>query len=83
MKRKCIICDQNKGKRSCIQYDKALELDPQYEPAIVNKAMTETLAEGERLDNKVKTVEYYKSLIVNSIKNLSNKSKCFDLSPML
>ena len=60
MKKKCIICDQNKGKRSCIQFDKALELDPQYEPAIVNKAMTETLAEGERLDNKVKTVEYYK-----------------------
>jgi hypothetical protein len=24
MKRKCIICDQNKGKRSCIQYDKAM-----------------------------------------------------------
>ena len=24
MKKKCIICDQNKGKRSCIQYDKAM-----------------------------------------------------------
>ena len=41
-------------------FDKALELDPQYEPAMVNKAMTETLAEGEKMDNKVKTVEYYK-----------------------
>lgn len=24
MKRKCILCDQNKGKRSCIQFDKAM-----------------------------------------------------------
>jgi hypothetical protein len=27
---------------------------------MVNKAMTETLAEGEIMANKVKTVEYYK-----------------------
>ncbi len=56
------ICHAQLGHKSdaLAAFDKALELDPQYEPAIVNKAMTETLAEGERLDNKVKTVEYYK-----------------------
>jgi lipoprotein NlpI len=56
------ICLAQLGRKSdaLAAFDKALELDPQYEPAIVNKAMTETLAEGEKLDNKVKTVEYYK-----------------------
>jgi lipoprotein NlpI len=56
------ICHAQLGHKSdaLAAFDKALELDPQYEPAIVNKAMTETLAEGEKLDNKVKTVEYYK-----------------------
>jgi len=47
-------------------FDKALELDPQYEPAMVNKAMTETLAEGEKMDNKVKTVEYYKDFLMQN-----------------
>ena len=56
------ICHGQLGRKSdaLAAFDKALELDPQYEPAIVNKAMTETLAEGEKLDNKVKVVEYYK-----------------------
>jgi lipoprotein NlpI len=56
------ICHAQLGHKSdaLAAFDKALELDPQYEPAIVNKAMTETLAKGEKLDNKVKTVEYYK-----------------------
>lgn len=29
-------------------FDKALELDPKYEPGMVNKAMTEALVEGEK-----------------------------------
>lgn len=38
--------------------DMALELDPNYEPAIVNRAFAETLKEGEKFSpNKVETVE--------------------------
>jgi len=56
------ICHAQLGRKAeaLVSFDKALELDPQYEPAIVNKAMTETLAEGEKLGSKVKIVEYYK-----------------------
>ena len=56
------ICYAQLGRKidALAAFDKALELDPQYELAIVNKAMTETLAEGEKLDGRLKTVEYYK-----------------------
>jgi len=56
------ICQAQLGWKAdaLAAFDKALELDPQYELAIINKAMTESLAEGEKLDGEVKTVEYYK-----------------------
>jgi lipoprotein NlpI len=56
------ICYAQLGQKSnaLAAFDKALDLDPEYELAMVNRAMTETLAEGEKLEGKVKTVEYYK-----------------------
>jgi len=40
--------------------DKALEIDPQYEVAFVNRAFVERLADGERLDAKIQSVDYVK-----------------------
>ncbi len=41
-------------------FDKALEIDPNYELAILNKAATESLREGEVLDGGVGITNYYK-----------------------
>jgi lipoprotein NlpI len=41
--------------------DKALEIDPQYEPAIVNRAVIESLDEGEKLEQEgFMSIDYYK-----------------------
>lgn len=41
--------------------DKALEIDPKYEPAIVNKVMAERIQEGEKLNfAQFESIEYYK-----------------------
>lgn len=46
-------------------FDKALEIDPTYEPAIFNRRITESFKEGETLDNfKFESVEYYKERAV-------------------
>jgi tetratricopeptide (TPR) repeat protein len=46
--------------------DMALGLDPNYEPAIVNRAVVESLKEGEKFSpDKVETVEYYKEFSRN------------------
>ena len=44
------ICHAQLGQKSdaLAAFEKALELDPQYELAIVNKAMTQSLVEGEK-----------------------------------
>ena len=48
-----------KGKAlECL--DRALELDPEYEVAAVNRIAIEKLSEGERLDGKIDTVYYYR-----------------------
>ena len=56
------ICYANVGKirQALDAFDKALELDPYYEPALVNRKIVESLNEGECLGKKVKTIEYYK-----------------------
>ena len=41
--------------------DKALEIDPEYEPAIVNRAVIESLEKGEELEQeKFMSIDYYK-----------------------
>lgn len=42
-------------------FDKALEIDPKYEPAIANKVMVERIQEGEKLTfARFESIEYYK-----------------------
>lgn len=64
------ICYSQMGQRNlAIKYfDKALELDPDYELAVVNKAITERLEEGDKLNLEITSVEYYKNF---SLKNKS------------
>ena len=40
--------------------DKALELDPEYEIATVNRIGIEKMREGERLEGKIDSVDYYR-----------------------
>jgi len=40
-------------------FEKALEIDPKYEPAILNKAATEELQEGQCLSLDIKVTRYY------------------------
>lgn len=48
-----------KGKAlECL--DKALELDPDYEIAAVNRIAIEQLREGERLEGRIESVNYYR-----------------------
>lgn len=41
-------------------FDKALEIDPSYELAMVNKSIVESLEEGSMLSRKIESVDYYK-----------------------
>jgi tetratricopeptide (TPR) repeat protein len=45
-------------------FDKALELDPNYEPAKFNRMAVESLEEGEKLkvSDEMDSIEYYKDL---------------------
>ena len=57
------ICYAKLGrKREALEaLNRALEIDSDYEPALVNKALVEGLAVGEKLeDGEVKSIEYYK-----------------------
>jgi len=66
------ICYSNLGKNKlAIEFlDEAIELDPMYELALVNREIIEALDEGECLNShNIKTVDYYKdySIRENSI----------------
>jgi len=56
------ICYAHLGqkKEALEALDKALELDPSYEPAILNRAVISSLKEGEKPEAKFEAVDYYK-----------------------
>jgi len=57
------ICYGQLGRKqeALAAFDKALELDPIYEPAMLNRAMVDSLEEGEKPEStKMASVEYYK-----------------------
>jgi len=41
-------------------FDKAIEIDPDYELALVNRVLVERMVEGEALDQDLESVDYYK-----------------------
>jgi tetratricopeptide (TPR) repeat protein len=49
--------------------DKALELDPEYEIAAVNRIGIEKMGEGERLEGKIDSVNYYRDYKVKGKKS--------------
>jgi tetratricopeptide (TPR) repeat protein len=60
------ICYAHLGQReeAIEALDKALELDPNYESAILNRAAVSSLKEGEKLNAEFKAVDYYKDYLV-------------------
>ena len=56
------ICYSFLGKKpeALAAYDKALEIDPEYEPALANRAILLSLKDGEKMPDRLKTVYYYK-----------------------
>lgn len=69
------ICYAHLGKKeeAIAALDKALELDPRYEPAIINREAISSLSEGEKLTfSKFKSVEYYKDFTIKK-KSLIDK----------
>jgi lipoprotein NlpI len=56
------ICYASIGKIQLAleSFDRSIELDPDYEPALLNRMIIESLGEGECLGKKVKIIEYYK-----------------------
>ena len=81
------ICHAQMGRRreAIEALDKALEIDPEYEPAIYNKVLIESLAEDEelKLENNI-SIEYYedfalkkKSYIKKYSANIPKNSNSF------
>ena len=45
-------------------FDKALEIDPNYQPAQTNRAILLSLQDGEKMpDSYIKTVDFYKNMV--------------------
>jgi tetratricopeptide (TPR) repeat protein len=57
------LCHSFLGRReeALAAFDKALEIDPDYQPAQTNRTLLLSLQEGEKMpDNYIKTVDFYK-----------------------
>jgi len=57
------LCYSFLGKReeALTSFDKALEIDPNYQPALTNRAILLSLPDGEKMpDSYIKTVDFYK-----------------------
>lgn len=62
------LCYSFLGKRleALSAFDRALEIDPKYKPAIDNREILLSLKDGEKMpDNEVAVVEYYKEVVKN------------------
>jgi len=69
------ICYGHLGKKqeALAALDKALQIDPHYEPAILNRRYISSLAEGEKISvDNFTSVEYYKDFKIKK-KSLINK----------
>ncbi len=57
--------------------DKALEIDPEYEPAMINRIAIESLAQDEKLTmDEIRSIEYYKDFRLKKksyIRDIYNK----------
>ncbi|MFA7059808.1 MAG: tetratricopeptide repeat protein [Pedobacter sp.] len=52
-----------KKQEALSAFDKALTIDPRYEPAIINRAILLSLKDGEKMPTTSKTVEFYRQLV--------------------
>ena len=63
------LCYAQLGRReeAIESLNKAIEIDPNYEPAIVNKVALESLEDGEKLaDEAFESIDYYKDYSMNN-----------------
>jgi len=61
----CHACLGHK-QEALAAFDTALALDPDYAPALSNRALTVPLKDGEKLDYEFQSVEYYKDQTVKN-----------------
>jgi len=51
-------------QKAVLAFDNALEIDPQYEPALKNKAILLSLKDGEKFSvNQLETIDFYKEVV--------------------